>query len=89
MWVNNVVVSPATFSVVQQQSNVLGKGTAGDPFTGAADKSLATDDSSGDVTVTFPGTVSVVTISCTAGITQTTATSQYVGVGGFSYDNCV
>ena len=55
LWVNNVVVSPATFSVLTSGAERRwASGTADEPFTGAADKSLATDDPSGDVTVTLP-----------------------------------
>jgi hypothetical protein len=87
-WVDQVVASPTAFGVLSRGSNVVGTGTTADPFTGQADLAVTSKDPSGDVTVTWPGQVQQVTVSYTAGIAQTSKTTQYVGVGGFSYDNC-
>jgi hypothetical protein len=87
-WVDQVVASPAAFGVLSRGANVAGSGTTADPFTGKADKAVTSKDASGDVIVTWPGLVQQVTVSYTAGIAQTSKSTQYVGVGGFSYDNC-
>jgi hypothetical protein len=85
-WIDQVSTSPTPFSVLSRGANVAGSGTTGDPFTGKTDKAVS--DASGDVTLRWSGPLSGVTFTYTAGITQTSKTAQYVGVGGFSYDNC-
>jgi hypothetical protein len=86
-WADQVSASPTPFSVLSRGSAVVGSGTPGDPFASNVDQTVS--DASGDVTLRWPGPMTQATITYTAADAQNTKSGQFIGVGGFSYDNCV
>lgn len=86
-WTDNVVISPAGYTFVLG-GNIQGAGTAGNPFNPINFGDTPISSGLGDVRITFPGSVSAVSIRYVAGATGNSQ-NQHVGIGDFSYNACV
>jgi hypothetical protein len=86
-WTDNIVVSPAGYTF-QLGGNIQGNGTAGSPFNPIAFGDTPISSGLGDVRVTYPGSVSSLSIRYLAGATGNSS-NQHVGIGDFSYNVCL
>ncbi|HEX3929801.1 MAG TPA: hypothetical protein VHW64_03805 [Nocardioides sp.] len=94
-WIDQVRVSPETFSVLSTGSDVLGAGTSGSPFRSDPSDPGNIDSADGDATLVWPGAQTQFTIVYQAadtpdkdGDVNTSSIGQMVGIGRFTYDNC-
>jgi hypothetical protein len=73
--------------VTAKGKNITGTGVTGAPFTSKKDAEIHNAD--GDLTLTWPGTVTSVTITYVAGDpTNSSEEGQHIGIGKFAYNNC-
>jgi hypothetical protein len=88
-WIDEVSLAPASFVVDARGKNVVGGGTAGDPFTSAVDDNI--NSAAGDVTVTWAGPAALQAFTITyvaADADNRSNIGQMIGIGKFSYNNC-
>ena len=86
-WIDQVYTTSGA-TVVAKGVNVVGSGTSADPFISTVKKDIYTD--AGDLTLTWPGPLTVVQVFFRAGdLTNTSSTGQHIGVGKIGFDNCV
>ncbi|HEX4471803.1 MAG TPA: hypothetical protein VH085_07535 [Nocardioides sp.] len=85
-WIDQVYTSPVAIASAQGP-NVVGSGTSADPFTSKVNAEIHT--AAGDLTLTWPGPLSVVQLFFRVGDTKNTSTrGQHVGVGKIGFDGC-
>lgn len=84
---DTVVVNTPGF-VYQLGSNLQGAGTTASPFRPVNWGDTPISSGLGDVRVTWPGSVSQITIRYISGITGS-STNQHIGIGDLSYDACI
>jgi hypothetical protein len=85
-WIDQVYTSPVG-AVSAKGPNVVGSGTSADPFTSKVEAEIHT--AAGDLTLTWPGPLSVVQLFFRVGDTKNTSSQgQHVGVGKIGFDSC-
>jgi hypothetical protein len=85
-WADQISFDPPPDLVVSQGANL----TRGQDGSFSADREGAASGSDGDVTVRWNGPLRTVRVTYTAADSQNASpTGQFVGVGRFSYDNCL
>jgi hypothetical protein len=88
-WIDEVVITPGGFTdtVPVKGANVIGAGTATNPYSSSVDENISTP--AGDVTLTWAGPLKVVTIAYkAAGSNNVNDWGQQIGVGKISFNNC-
>ena len=88
-WIDEVVITPGGFTdtVPAKGANVIGAGTATNPYASSVNENISTP--AGDVTLTWAGPLKVVTIAYkAAGSNNVNDWGQQIGVGKLSFDNC-
>ncbi len=86
-WYDTVIVSTPGFTHANG-ANVQGVGTSGNPFRPINEGDNPISSGLGDVRLTWPGTVQVVTFRYRAGITGNSQ-NQHIGLGNLSYQACL
>ncbi len=86
-WVDHVIVSGTSGYTSVRGTNVIGSGTAGDPFRPDQWGDNPIDSGLNRVTITFPGIVTQVVIKYVAGANGYSG-NQHVGLGNLSYNDC-
>jgi hypothetical protein len=82
-WIDEVVVSPLGFTA-DKAANVIGTGTAADPFRSQVEGGI--DSAAGDVTLTWAGPVTQVQITYRAADSQNkSGIGQHIGVGKIGF----
>lgn len=84
---DTVVVGPAGYTSALG-TNIQGAGTSSSPFRPIAWGDTPIDGGAGRVKVTWPGSVSQVTVTYIAGITGNSQ-NQHIGIGDISFDACI
>jgi len=85
-WIDQVYTSPVG-TVSTKGPNVVGSGTSADPFTSKVEAEIHT--AAGDLTLTWPGPLSVVQLFFRVGDTKNTSSNgQHIGVGKIGFDSC-
>ena len=86
-WVDLVEVETAGYTY-ERGSNIVGTGTASDPFQPSAWGDTPISSGRGDVRLTWPGAVAQVVIKYRAGLDGNSA-NQHIGLGNLRYSACV
>jgi hypothetical protein len=87
-WIDQVTLSPETFSTTGKGANVGGTGKIGAPFVSTQEGGI--DSPAGDVTLTWPGALQVFTVTYVAADKKNNSgIGQMIGIGQFAYNNCV
>lgn len=91
-WSDAVSVSSGA-SVLTRGSNVIGSGTAADPFVANTANAKAVEGADNNVAsrvrVVWPGSLTRVSVTYVAADAKSASTTgPYIGVGTFSYNNC-
>ncbi|MGC4112952.1 MAG: hypothetical protein QM747_21550 [Nocardioides sp.] len=86
-WDDRVSLAPESFAVTAKGRRVTGSGTSADPFRSNQKGNI--DSASGDVSVVWPGTIQVLTLTYVAADEDNTSDiGQMIGIGRFGYDSC-
>lgn len=89
-WIDQVSVSPESFSIAGRGSNLTGAGTTASPFLSDPQNPGNIDSPAGDAAVVWPGALTTFTVLYTAADSgNASAIGQMIGLGRFSFDNCL